>query len=52
MTPSHCRRLLITPLVLSSPIHAYTRSRNEIQNGKMMPSSRIFRRRAGWRAMK
>jgi hypothetical protein len=41
----------MTPLLLSSPIHAYTRSRNEIQNGRITASSSTWRRRAGWRAM-
>ncbi len=34
MTPSHINTLLITPLAFSRPIQAYTRSSNEVQNGR------------------
>ena len=36
MMPSPRNTWLITPSVLSSPIHAYTRSRNDVQNGRMI----------------
>ena len=35
MMPIPISTLLMTPSFLSSPIHAYTRSRNEVQNGRI-----------------
>ena len=31
------------PLFLRMPIHAYTRSRNDVQNGRITSSSRMLR---------
>ncbi len=43
--------LLMRPLLRRSPIHAYTRTRNEVQNGRMISSNRMFRQLASDRAM-
>ena len=44
-------RLLIRPLLRSRPIHAYTRSRNEVQNGSTTSSSSTLRHVRSARAM-
>ena len=51
MTPRYMSTLLITPLFFSSPIHAYTRSRNEVQKGSTMSISSTGRTAACERAM-
>ena len=43
--------LLITPLFFSSPIQAYTRSRNEVQNGNTTSISSTGRDAAPERAI-
>jgi hypothetical protein len=51
MMPSAISTLLITPLFLRMPIHAYTRRRKEVQNGSITSSSRRFRHARGLRAI-
>ena len=43
MTPIQIRKLLSRPLFLRMPIHAYTRSRNDVQNGSTISSIRMLR---------
>ena len=42
MTPSHSSAVLRRPVSRMMPSRAYTRSRNEVQNGRMMTSSRML----------
>ena len=51
MSPSASSTLLMTPFAFSKPIQAYTRSRNEVQNGSMTSSSRRLRVVGAERAM-
>ncbi len=43
MMPRDSSTLLMTPLFFSSPIQAYTRSRNDVQNGSTINMSSKFR---------
>ncbi len=51
MIPSAINTLLMTPSVFSRPIHAYTRSRKDVQNGRMISISSTLRAVADERAM-
>ena len=51
ITPNPINRLLIRPLLLRIPIQAYTRIRNDVQDGNITNSSRISCKRPGARAM-
>ena len=47
MMPYFIRKLLMMPLWPSKPIQAYTRSRNEVQKGSIIASSKPLRME-GW----